>query len=57
MAGKRIVIGDTEIEIPDIGKKAFIYPVLLLILVWIFLPGPFTWWIRKKMGWFELLEN
>jgi len=41
MAGKRIVIGDSEIEIPDLGKKAFIYPVLLLVLVWIFFAGPF----------------
>ncbi len=41
MAGKRIVIGDSEIEIPDLGMKAFIYPVLLLILVWIFFAGPF----------------
>ncbi len=41
MAGKRIVIGDTEIEIPEIGIKTFIYPVLLLLLVWIFFAGPF----------------
>ena len=41
MAAKRIVIGDTEVEIPEIGIKAFIYPVLLLILVWVFFAGPF----------------
>ncbi|MEA3287593.1 MAG: FtsH protease activity modulator HflK [Candidatus Marinimicrobia bacterium] len=41
MAAKRIVIGDTEVEIPDIGIKAFIYPVLLLIVVWIVFAGPF----------------
>ncbi|MCK5795297.1 MAG: FtsH protease activity modulator HflK [Anaerolineales bacterium] len=41
MAAKRIVIGDSEIEIPDIGIKAFIYPVLLLIVVWIVFAGPF----------------
>ncbi len=41
MAGKRIVIGDSEIEIPDFGMKTFIYPVILLILVWIFFAGPF----------------
>ena len=41
MAGKRIVIGDNEVEIPDFGMKTFIYPVLLLLLVWIFFAGPF----------------
>jgi len=41
MAGKRIVIGDSEVEIPDFGMKTFIYPVILLILVWIFFAGPF----------------
>ncbi len=41
MAARRIVIGDSEVEIPDIGIKTFIYPVLLLIVVWIFFAGPF----------------
>ena len=41
MAGKRIVIGDSEVEIPDFGMKTFIYPVILIILVWIFFAGPF----------------
>jgi membrane protease subunit HflK len=41
MAAKRIVIGDSEVEIPDIGIKAFIYPVLLLIVVWVVFAGPF----------------
>ncbi len=41
MAGKRIVIGDSEVEIPDFGMKTFIYPVLLLLLVWIIFAGPF----------------
>jgi len=41
MAAKRIIIGDSEVEIPDLGIKAFIYPVLLLLLVWIIFAGPF----------------
>ena len=41
MAAKRIVIGDSEVEIPDFGMKTFIYPVILIILVWIFFAGPF----------------
>ncbi|MBC8377329.1 MAG: hypothetical protein H8E26_14910, partial [FCB group bacterium] len=41
MAGKRVVIGDTEVEIPDFGMKTIIYPILLLLLVWIFFAGPF----------------
>ena len=41
MAAKRVVIGDSEVEIPDFGMKTFIYPALLLILVWIFFAGPF----------------
>lgn len=41
MAGKRVVIGDTEVEIPDFGMKTLIYPVLLLLLVWILFAGPF----------------
>ena len=41
MAAKRIIIGDSEVEIPDFGVKAIIYPVLLLLLVWIIFAGPF----------------
>ncbi len=41
MAGKRIIIGDSEVEIPEIGIKAFIYPLLLLLVVWIVFAGPF----------------
>jgi len=40
MAGKRIIIGDSEVVIPEIGMKAFLYPLLLLILVWIIFAGP-----------------
>lgn len=41
MAAKRIVVGDSEVEIPDLGMKAFIYPLILLILVWVIFAGPF----------------
>ena len=41
MAGKRVIIGDTEIEIPALGMKALIYPLILLLLVWILFAGPF----------------
>jgi len=41
MAAKRVVIGDSEVEIPEFGMKTFIYPVLLLLLVWVIFAGPF----------------
>ena len=41
MAAKRIVVGDSEVEIPDLGLKAFVYPLILLILVWVIFAGPF----------------
>ncbi|MCF7808455.1 MAG: FtsH protease activity modulator HflK [Candidatus Marinimicrobia bacterium] len=41
MAAKRIIIGDSEVQIPDLGMKAFIYPLILLVLVWVIFAGPF----------------
>jgi len=41
MANRKIVIGDNEVEIPSFGLRAFLYPLILLILVWIFFAGPF----------------
>ena len=41
MANRKIVIGDSEIEIPQLGIRAFLYPLILLVLVWVFFAGPF----------------
>jgi len=41
MAAKRIIIGDNEVEIPTLGLKSFIFPVILLLLIWLFFAGPF----------------